>query len=296
MMPNQRFLHQQAQMAHPMLSTLAGQAMPPQLAAGQMFPFFSQCNINPLLLQRNLALNQAPPHQQHFMKKEGVSQSPSSPPRSPASLSAHSTEDGMETPRTQSPDSSHSQTTPTGSKKLSQPMQPSSLSSQNSMNTIFPRRKAGQHARLNSKPVVLNETTLRKLFALPLHEAATTLGISATAMKSACRKLGIKKWPYRTVQSTKTAAARRAFASSGSGSGSACSSPCASVSADSAKSEPASGAGPTGDCLSKDAELLTETMLLFRGRAAMDAGSESEDAKEEVKAPESKNSVAMLLN
>eukprot|EP00961_Rhodomonas_salina_P212979 2876331-Rhodomonas_salina.1 len=152
MMPNQRFLHQQAQMAHPMLSTLAGQAMPPQLAAGQMFPFFSQCNINPLLLQRNLALNQAPPHQQHFMKKEGVSQSPSSPPRSPASLSAHSTEDGMETPRTQSPDSSHSQTTPTGSKKLSQPMQPSSLSSQNSMNTIFPRRKAGQHARLNSKP------------------------------------------------------------------------------------------------------------------------------------------------
>ncbi len=213
----------------------------------------------------------------------------------------------METPRTQSPLSNRSQTTPTGSKKLPQALfQDSSSSSQSSVNTIFPRRKAGQHARLNSKPVVLNETTLRKLFALPLHEAATNLGISATAMKSACRKLGIKKWPYRTVQSTKTAAARRAFASGSSAS--ACSSPSSGTAAPAsqlvcAKSEPCS-AGPavlavSADCLSKDAELLTETMRLFRGRAEIEAsesGSESEGEKKEKAGEKSKSSLAMLLN
>eukprot|EP00960_Hanusia_phi_P029555 748020-Hanusia_phi.AAC.2 len=57
-------------------------------------------------------------------------------------------------------------------------------------NTIFPRRKAGQQTRVNSKPVVLNEKTLQQFFSLPLHEAAYKLGISATAMKSACRYQG----------------------------------------------------------------------------------------------------------
>ena len=54
-------------------------------------------------------------------------------------------------------------------------------------NKIFPRRKAGQSFRINSKPVVLTEKVLRQFFDLPLHEAAISLGISATAMKSACR-------------------------------------------------------------------------------------------------------------
>ena len=102
-------------------------------------------------------------------------------------------------------------------------------------NKIFPRRKAGQAFRVHSKPVVLDESVLRNYFDLPLHEAAVQLGISATAMKSACRfparplsppspafdsllrflpaparrllsdaplfsrKCGITKWPYRTV-------------------------------------------------------------------------------------------------
>jgi hypothetical protein len=73
-----------------------------------------------------------------------------------------------------------------------------------SNNTIFPRRKAGEPTRLNSKPVVLNDSVLRQLFTLPLHEAAVRLGISATAMKSACRKLGIKKWPYRSSHGVKS--------------------------------------------------------------------------------------------
>merc|ERR1719183_3381279 len=77
------------------------------------------------------------------------------------------------------------------------------------INTIFPRRKQGQHARTNSQPVVMNEATLSQLFTLPLHKAAIQLGISATAMKSACRKLGIKKWPYRALSLASTAKVQR---------------------------------------------------------------------------------------
>jgi hypothetical protein len=68
-----------------------------------------------------------------------------------------------------------------------------------SVNTIWPRRKHGQeHACRTSKPVILDEATVSKFFHLPLHKAAAKLGISNTAMKTACRKVGLKKWPYRT--------------------------------------------------------------------------------------------------
>jgi hypothetical protein len=135
-----------------------------------------------------------------------------------------------------------------------------------SVNTIFPRRKQGQHARTNSQPVVLNEATLSQLFTLPLHKAAVKLGISATAMKSACRKLGIKKWPYRALSVTTTKAQqrmqrtrsppatppRRARASSAS-------------SASSASTVETEGREiyPSND-LSQDAMLLAETMRLLQ--------------------------------
>lgn len=37
---------------------------------------------------------------------------------------------------------------------------------------------------------------LTELGQLPLPAAAETLGISSTALKGACRKLGIQRWPY----------------------------------------------------------------------------------------------------
>mmetsp|Transcript_856 Transcript_856/g.1991 ORF Transcript_856/g.1991 Transcript_856/m.1991 type:complete len:192 (-) Transcript_856:90-665(-) len=62
---------------------------------------------------------------------------------------------------------------------------------------IYPRRKPGENVRRRKQDVVeVNEDTLTKLFGLPIHQAAETLGIGATAMKAACRRLGIKKWPY----------------------------------------------------------------------------------------------------
>ena len=43
---------------------------------------------------------------------------------------------------------------------------------------------------------VLTMEVVQNLGRLPLPAAADTLGISATALKGACRKLGISRWPY----------------------------------------------------------------------------------------------------
>ena len=43
---------------------------------------------------------------------------------------------------------------------------------------------------------VLTMEVVQNLGRLPLPAAADTLGISATALKGACRKLGIQRWPY----------------------------------------------------------------------------------------------------
>ncbi|KAJ1467669.1 hypothetical protein T484DRAFT_2335199 [Baffinella frigidus] len=38
-------------------------------------------------------------------------------------------------------------------------------------------------------------------FQMPLHLAAKRLGLCQTAIKKACRKLGINKWPYKEMRS-----------------------------------------------------------------------------------------------
>jgi len=86
-----------------------------------------------------------------------------------------------------------------------------------SVKCIWPRSKHGQdHAFKVSKPVFLDEATVSKFFHLPLYKAAAKLGISNTSLKTACRKVGLKKWPYRTI----IAAARRTTPSSSSSSAS----------------------------------------------------------------------------
>jgi len=154
--------------------------------------------------------------------------------------------------------------TPSPSWPSTEPASPSrgdEITAPKVFNTIFPRRKAGQHTRVNSKPVVLNEKTLQQFFTLPLHEAAVKLGISATAMKSACRKLGIKKWPYRSVQS-KQSASRTTSKACRTGSKTAC---------------------MVDDQTFKDAELLAETLKLLQQSGGSDDQNKS-------------SSVANLLN
>ena len=64
---------------------------------------------------------------------------------------------------------------------------------------IFPRRKAGQSKRQadNEAPVKLTPESLEEIANIPLVAAAKKLGISKTALKNACRHLGLKRWPFR---------------------------------------------------------------------------------------------------
>jgi len=60
---------------------------------------------------------------------------------------------------------------------------------------IFPRRKNGEETR-GSDAVWLSVDVLNSLSDRSLASAAKILGISATALKKACRELGVERWPY----------------------------------------------------------------------------------------------------
>jgi len=63
------------------------------------------------------------------------------------------------------------------------------------MSIIFPRRKAKAGAGEKQGPVVITLEFLASFAHMPLGAAAKILGISATALKKACRKLGNNRWP-----------------------------------------------------------------------------------------------------
>lgn len=53
---------------------------------------------------------------------------------------------------------------------------------------VFPRRRKGQG------PVSVTLELLETCAGIPLYKAAEKIGICETALKSACRKLGVLKW------------------------------------------------------------------------------------------------------
>lgn len=65
---------------------------------------------------------------------------------------------------------------------------------------LYPRKKIGIQVQANPDPVLLDKEALSALYHLPLKEAAKALGICPTAIKTACRKLGLTKWPYRKLR------------------------------------------------------------------------------------------------
>ena len=71
----------------------------------------------------------------------------------------------------------------------------------NGATAVFPRRKPN-HKRLLAKgrpatsPVSITLEVLERLASYSLPTAAAKLGICPTAMKTACRRLGILRWPY----------------------------------------------------------------------------------------------------
>eukprot|EP00960_Hanusia_phi_P044016 756411-Hanusia_phi.AAC.2 len=63
---------------------------------------------------------------------------------------------------------------------------------------VFPRRKRGENGEVERarNGITLSHQDLTALFHLRQSDAAQQLGISLTALKSACRHVGIMKWPY----------------------------------------------------------------------------------------------------
>ena len=64
---------------------------------------------------------------------------------------------------------------------------------------LFPRRKSGDSdvpvkGRL---PIQLDRESIASMFRMPQPEASRALGVSLTALKQVCRKLGISRWPYQ---------------------------------------------------------------------------------------------------
>jgi hypothetical protein len=63
---------------------------------------------------------------------------------------------------------------------------------QDASSTVLPRKRCGDRPN----PVVVTATIIQTLQSLPIHKAADVVGISVTALKRACRRLGVHRWPY----------------------------------------------------------------------------------------------------
>ena len=65
-------------------------------------------------------------------------------------------------------------------------------------------------ARQDDRPVAITLDTLQQLRHHALPAAANALGVSPTALKGACRKLGITRWPYFAGRGFSTATPKSA--------------------------------------------------------------------------------------
>jgi hypothetical protein len=104
---------------------------------------------------------------------------------------------------------------------------------------IFPRRKiaggvGGVAPEKGRAPLKVGIVAVRAHFGRPQSQAATELGLSLTALKQICRKLGVPRWPYqrpskidqaRSTKSVKASVAKDASDRSDNA-GSKCDSSC----------------------------------------------------------------------
>ena len=61
---------------------------------------------------------------------------------------------------------------------------------------LRPRRRTWDRNRELHEEVELTAEALTGLFGMRMEDAARSLGVSATTLKIACRRLGIERWPY----------------------------------------------------------------------------------------------------
>mmetsp|Transcript_17988 Transcript_17988/g.27854 ORF Transcript_17988/g.27854 Transcript_17988/m.27854 type:complete len:180 (-) Transcript_17988:1405-1944(-) len=64
---------------------------------------------------------------------------------------------------------------------------------------VRPRRRPGNASEPQKQALLVSFEDLSKHFNKPLKQACREMGICMTAFKRLCRKLGISKWPYRSV-------------------------------------------------------------------------------------------------
>jgi hypothetical protein len=66
---------------------------------------------------------------------------------------------------------------------------------------LFPRRKliGGEIPEKGRAPLKVDMSAIQALFCRPQSDAAKEIGISLTALKQICRKLGIQRWPYQRL-------------------------------------------------------------------------------------------------
>lgn len=88
---------------------------------------------------------------------------------------------------------------------------------------VFPRRGrktgvAGEKGR-GHEPILITMEVMMGLFHLPLVQASKHLGLSPTAIKSVCRRLGIKKWPFRALSAKSTRRNRKRTSSQAASAG-----------------------------------------------------------------------------
>ena len=79
------------------------------------------------------------------------------------------------------------------------PSVPTKVSSGNAHVRLFPRRKiaGGEVPEKGRAPLKVDAAAIKALFGLPQSDAAQAIGVSLTALKQTCRKLGIQRWPYQ---------------------------------------------------------------------------------------------------
>ena len=81
---------------------------------------------------------------------------------------------------------------------------------------LFPRRKliGGEIPEKGRAPLKVDMAAIQALFGRPQSDAAKEIGISLTALKQICRKLGIQRWPYQRLCKSGRKSAKPASATS----------------------------------------------------------------------------------
>eukprot|EP00960_Hanusia_phi_P050573 760297-Hanusia_phi.AAC.2 len=65
---------------------------------------------------------------------------------------------------------------------------------------LYPRRKKSKVA--SPREIVFDSKYVANFFHLPQPEAAIKMGISLSALKSVCRRVGVRRWPYKRQYTT----------------------------------------------------------------------------------------------